>query len=221
MKAFQRFNPESPASEFPGPEAAKAAKAAKPQGFRHFQPPKAHLKLAKVGGTLGSFSHGLAAANPQETLALAALGALAGVSPEKSQITRAVLLAIPDGVPETWVQGVGDLMVVPPHPAWTDAGWKALREDALRFIQDWAGQAHGLGWDALDLFGVHRTKPTARLDCMGLVPLLKNRPVVVITENSAAIRSVSGGTLTFRRHESPPPERCLIWELAAPEMEVQ
>ena len=64
------------------------------------------------------------------------------------------------------------------------------------------------------------TKATARVDCMGLVPLLKSRPVVVITENSAAIRSVSGGTLTFHRHESPPPERCLIWELAAPEMEV-
>ncbi len=106
MKAFQRFDPESPASEFPGSEAAKAAKAAKPQDFRHFQPPKAHLKLAKAGDTLGNFSPALAAANPQKTLALAALGALAGVPPEKSQITRAVLLQAPDGVPESWVQGV-------------------------------------------------------------------------------------------------------------------
>ncbi len=122
--------------------------------------------------------------------------------------TRAVLLAVPDGVPEAWVQGVGDLMVMPPHSAWSDEKWKTLQEDALRFLREWAAQAHRLGWDALDLFGAHRTKPTARLDCMGLVPLLKGRPVVVITENSAAIRSVSGGTLTFR-----PVERCLIWEL--------
>ncbi len=61
---------------------------------------------------------------------------------------------------------------------------------------------------------MHSTKPTVRVDCMGLVPLLKGRPVVVITENSAAIRSVSGGTLTFRGGGSvAPAERRLIWEL--------
>ncbi len=51
MKAFQMFDPEAPVPEFPKPRAAKAAKAAKPQGFRRFQPPKAHLswlKLAKL-----------------------------------------------------------------------------------------------------------------------------------------------------------------------------
>ncbi len=154
MKAFQMFDPEAPVPEFPKPRAAKAAKAAKPQGFRRFQPPKAHLKLAKAGETLGDFSQGLAAENPQETSALAALGALAGVPFEKSRITRAVLLAVPDGVPEAWVQGVGDLMVMPPHPAWTEDGWKTLQGDALRFIREWAGQAHRLGWEALDLFGV-------------------------------------------------------------------
>ncbi len=153
MKAFQRFDPEAPIPEFPKPEAAKVAKAAKPQGFRDFQPPKAHLKLAKAGGTLGDFSQGLAAANPQKTSALAALGTLAGVPFEKSQITRAVLLAVPDGVPEEWVQGVADLMVMPPHPDWKDGDWQTLREDALRFLQEWAAQAHRLGWQALDLFG--------------------------------------------------------------------
>ncbi len=99
MKAFQMFDPEAPVPEFPKPRAAKAAKATKPQGFRDFEPPKAHLKLAKAGGTLGGFSQGLAAGNPQETSALAALAALAGVPFEKSRITHAVLLAVPDGVP--------------------------------------------------------------------------------------------------------------------------
>ena len=67
----------------------------------------------------------------------------------------------------------------------------------------------------------HRTKPMARLDCADLVPILRGRPVVAITDDSAAIKTASGGLLTFRRHESSPTERCLIWELAAPEMEVQ
>ena len=171
MKAFQRFDPESPASEFPGPEAAKVTKAAKPQGFRHFQPPKAHLKLAKVGDTLGSFSQGLAAANPQETLALAALAALAGVPSEESRITRAVLLQAPDGVPETWAQGVADLLAMPAHPDWPEPRWKTLQQDALVFLRDWAAQANAFGWDGLDLFGVHAEAPHVRLDGKGLVPL--------------------------------------------------
>jgi hypothetical protein len=48
---------------------------------------------------------------------------------------------------------------------------------------------------------------------MGLVPLLNGRPVLALTEDSAAIKTASGGSLTFRRRGAPPPERCLIWEL--------
>ncbi len=129
------------------------------------------------------------------------------------QMIRAVLLSVPDGVPEAWVQGVADLMVMPPHPAWTEDGWKTLQGDALRFIQGWAGQAHRLGWGSLDLFGTHRTAPTVRFDCMGLVPLLNGHPVFAITEDSAAIKAASSGTLTFRRRAVPPAEQCLIWEL--------
>ncbi len=123
------------------------------------------------------------------------------------------MVAITDGVPETWVQGIGDLMVMPPHPDWTDDGWKTLQEDALRFLRELAGQAHRLGWDALDLFGTHRTAPTVRFDCMGLVVLLQGRPVVAITEDSAAIKAASSGTLTFRRRAASPVEQCLVWKL--------
>ena len=126
---------------------------------------------------------------------------------------RAVLLQVPDGVPAEWVQGVANLLAMTPHPDWPEAGWKILQEDALAFLRDWAAQAHALGWEALDLFGVHAEAPHARLDGMGLVPLLSGRPVVALTEDSAAIKANSGGTLTFRRHRAWPPGRCLIWEL--------
>ncbi len=141
--------------------------------------------------------------------------------PAKSSLgRRVVLLEVPDGVPEEWVQGVGDLMVTPAHPDWKEGDWHTLQEDALTFLRGWADQAHRLGWTALDLFGAHLTKPTARLDCAGLVLLLQGRPVVAITDDSAAIRTTSGASLTFRRRAAPPVERCLVWELAAPEMEV-
>ncbi len=66
----------------------------------------------------------------------------------------------------------------------------------------------------------HRTKPMARLDCVSLVLILQGRPVVAITDDSAAIKTASGASLTFRRRAALPVERCLVWELAVSEMEV-
>jgi hypothetical protein len=129
---------------------------------------------------------------------------------------RAVLLQVPDGVPAEWVQGVADLLAMPPHPDWLEAGWKVIQDDALGLLRDWAAQAHRLGWEAPALFGVHIDAPHARLDGMGLVPLLGGRPVVALTEDSAAIKADSGVVLTFRRHRAWPPGRCLIWELKSP-----
>jgi hypothetical protein len=126
---------------------------------------------------------------------------------------RAVLLQGPDGVPDAWVQGVADLLAMSPHPDWPEPRWRTLQEDALAFLGEWACQARRLGWDALSLFSVHAEAPLARLDGMALVPMLGGRPVVAITEDSAAIGAESGGTLTFRRHRAWPPGRCLIWEL--------
>jgi hypothetical protein len=126
---------------------------------------------------------------------------------------RAVLLQVPNGVPVEWAQGVADLLAMPPHPDWQEPRWKALQEDALVFLQDWAAQAHALGWDALNLFGVHAAVPRARLDGMGLVPLLEGRAVVALTAATAAIAAASGGTLTYRRRKTWPPGCCLIWDL--------
>ncbi len=47
--------------------------------------------------------------------------------PAKSSLgRRVVLLAVPDGVPEAWVQGVGDLMVMQPHADWRKSDWRTL-----------------------------------------------------------------------------------------------
>ncbi len=97
------------------------------------------------------------------------------------------------------------------HPAWHENDWHTLQDDARRFLQEWASQARRLGWEALDLFGVHPTAPTARFDCMGLVPLLRGRAVSALTKDSAAIKTASGRSLTFRRRAAS--ARCLVWEL--------
>ena len=128
-------------------------------------------------------------------------------------LRRAVLLQAPEGAPVEWVQGVANLLAAPAPMAWKAEAWKVLQDDALAFLQQWAAQAHRLGWAGLDLFGVHPTAPVARLDGMGLVVLLQGRPVVALTEDSATIKAASGRTLTYRRHPCPPAGRCLVWNL--------
>ena len=51
-------------------------------------------------------------------------------------------------------------------------------------------------------------------------PLLKGRPVLALTDDSAVLKAASGGALTFCRRGTPPVARCLVWELAVSEMEV-
>ena len=127
--------------------------------------------------------------------------------------TKIVLLAVPPGVAETWVQGVADLLAMS-RPASCPAGrWQALREDSYTFLRDHAARAYGLGWTALDLFGVHPAKPWARLDTMGLVPLLNGARVTALSDTEAVTEKPSGARLTFRRRGQTPDEVCLVWNL--------
>ncbi len=129
--------------------------------------------------------------------------------------TKIVLLHVPPGVPEAWVQGTADLLAMAPSSSCPAGWWQTLREDAYRFLRDHAAEAHQVGWTVHDLFAVDRRAPMARLDHMGLVPLLNGRAVVALSKDQAAIKTPSGGTLTYYRR----PERragtgaCLLWEL--------
>ncbi len=128
-------------------------------------------------------------------------------------VARVVLLHCPPGVPEEWVQGVADLLAMARPASCPDAKWQALREDAYHFLRDHAARAHELGWTALDLFGVHRTRPWVRFDVLGLVPLLAVAKVVALSEGQAVIEKPSGARFMFRRHTKAPDETCLVWEL--------
>ncbi len=128
--------------------------------------------------------------------------------------TKIVLLAVPPGVPETWTQGVADLLAMACPASCPAARWEGLREDSYTFLRDHAALAHGLGWTALDLFGVHPVKPWERLDDMSLVPLLQGRRITALSESRAEFRDHGGGELTYRRARcASPAEVCLIWNL--------
>ena len=130
-------------------------------------------------------------------------------------VARAVLLRVPEGVPETWEQGVADMLAMAPPTSYPAEEWAVLREDAYRFLSVWAAQARALGWTACDLFGIHRTHPWARLDCAGLIPLLRGREVSALSESQAVIKTGEGRALAYRRKSGPRPDgACLLWELS-------
>jgi hypothetical protein len=88
--------------------------------------------------------------------------------------------------------------VDPPH-------WQQALDDGRTFLALWSRQAEALGWTAHELFGLHPTAPSSRLDQMGLIWLLRGRPVIALTATEAVMRSHSGATLTYRKRNEPAP----------------
>ena len=89
--------------------------------------------------------------------------------------------------------------------------WQQAVEDGRRFLAQWDEQAAALGWTPQDLFGLHRVpdKPApsyqrlCRYDETGLCWLLRGRPVVALTESTAAIERPTGTVTIYRRHNKP------------------
>lgn len=136
-----------------------------------------------------------------------------GAESESGRPTNVVLLAVPPGVPEAWVQGVADLLAMSCPASCPPERWNVLCEDSYCVLRDHAARAHELGWVEYDLFGVHPERPWARFDCMGLVPLLNGAAVVALSDTEGTIEKPSGARVTFRRRGQVPDEACLLWEL--------
>jgi hypothetical protein len=89
--------------------------------------------------------------------------------------------------------------------------WQQAIKDADHFLARWGQQAYALGWTGRQLFGLHtvpvRPAPSysrlSRYDETGLIWLLNGRPVVALSEATAAIRHPSGNITTYRKHNKP------------------
>jgi hypothetical protein len=77
--------------------------------------------------------------------------------------------------------------------------WRQAVADGGTFLATWGDRARALGWTVDDLFGLHPVAPLARYDAMGLVWLLRGRPVVAMAWIVASIRSPSGAITMYRR----------------------
>jgi hypothetical protein len=85
--------------------------------------------------------------------------------------------------------------------------WQQAVEDGRRFLTAWGAEAEASGWTAPELFGLHpvpeQAAPNydrlARLDNLGLIWLLRGRPIVALAATEAIILCPSGATLKFYR----------------------
>jgi hypothetical protein len=89
--------------------------------------------------------------------------------------------------------------------------WRQANTDASAFATKWGAEAQTFGWTEPELFGLHPVpkQPAAncdrlaRLDDMGLIWLLRGRPVVALTATEASFRCLSGAILSYRRERRP------------------
>lgn len=123
--------------------------------------------------------------------------------PEKTVETweeRAAHLEFDAGFPRAWAEHLAKLIVADPPGDFSPTRWQAALDGALAFADQWAVEAHRLGWSVSEVFGLHPTAPAARVDCRGLAWLLGDgSQIVAMARSGAEIRTRSGGRHQFYR----------------------
>lgn len=116
--------------------------------------------------------------------------------PEKTVETweeRAAHLEYDAGLPRAWAEHFAKLIVGETPGDFSPTRWQAALDGALAFADKWAAEAHRLGWDVSEVFGLHPTAPAARVDCRGLAWLLGDGSQVVTMDGASAEISTRGG----------------------------
>ncbi len=113
---------------------------------------------------------------------------------------RAAILEYEAGLPRHWAEYFARQLVIGPPGDFSPVRWQAAIDAALMFADQWASEAHRLGWRVEDIFGLHPTAPAARYDCRGLAWLLGDGSrVTAIDVASADVVTPRGGRQAFFR----------------------
>jgi hypothetical protein len=75
--------------------------------------------------------------------------------------------------------------------------WEPLRQGAVRFAEEWAGNALSLGWTHEELFAI--AGPFARVDLQGAAWFIGDATVTAMTADTITLRTVSGATQRIYR----------------------
>jgi len=145
----------------------------------------------------------VARAKAERDAILAALLEPSFASPEKAVETWeecAAHLEYDAGLPRAWAEHFARLIVGEAPGDFSPTRWQAALDGALRFADRWAKEAHRLGWDASEVFGLDDEAPATRIDHRGLAWLLGHGgEVVALDRDGAEIRTAQGGRQRFYR----------------------
>lgn len=153
---------------------------------------------------------------PPNAPQLGALGGLGGGALAFAKTMPPV--AVVSDVPAAWREGVASLAALTPPSGITPARWAALAATSTYLLQSHGPELHRAGWDALDLFGLHRRAPATNPAGWGLAWLLGAAGEVMdVTSDAVGMRRrPDGARLAFRRNEGAvragvAPAWALVW----------
>lgn len=173
--------------------------------YQRFRLPEAAIALATVAT--------LATDSADEPGIVATVASVATPYLENADFDeRAAIAEFEAVVPREWAEGFARLDTAKPLLGFSCDRWRQLIDDGGRFLDQWANQAAALGWTAVDVFGLHRDAPAARLDGIGLVALIRGGEIVAIDSDHATIRMPSGNCLTYYLRR-PRPDAVAAWDL--------
>ena len=93
-----------------------------------------------------------------------------------------------------------------PCPGFRVTGWKHVYRNMRAFLDAFGEQAEALGWTTAELFGVHPSVGTIRVDHCGALVLSVGGRVRLVTANE-----IRFDRLTYRRRPDHP-QGVPIWE---------
>ncbi len=89
------------------------------------------------------------------------------------------------------------------------AKWKAMRENAIAFLDQHGAEAHRLGWTASQLFGVHPEHGFLRVEYAGAL-MVNDNPAVAVEPDRIVFDRFSGYRTKPGQARGVP-----VWEFAA------
>jgi hypothetical protein len=94
-------------------------------------------------------------------------------------------------------------------------GWAIAVARARAFAERWDGQAPAAGWSTLELYGMHRRAPFARLTAMGAAWVLARSggSAIAVASDAIVVATRTGGRLRIYRTAAPDPDAVSAWEL--------
>ena len=132
----------------------------------------------------------------------------------EAEAERAAIVEHDGLIPREWAESFARLDSNRPPRGVPAQRWLRFVNDVGLFLDSpLCAVAVALQWGPYDLFGCDRDRPFARIDHLGLLWLLNGGQVLVLTADTATIKTLNGSILTYRRRAGNGRNNVLAWEL--------